>query len=300
MTVGAAKRWGELDFAGCRPAPRPARARLPDPAFEEPPSDEALWGRFHTATVEELEPRIEALVELAEREHPDLPSFVRDELEREGLKPRWRDALVIITERVLFPDPADRRRVAASLRRHALALRDVREPESDEALWACVWRYTTLILPAEIGTLLDFLRPVDTITTHQVALQSIENMFSRRLPDPALPLGDLRLRVEALAEESLAAPELDSAEKRAHAISAYCAVAALASPRLGVLTDRLRALNRSSMIFGVLQRLRPVAQAWSATVGPGDPEPTALASLRAALGRLETALSELESPRGEE
>lgn len=300
MIEGAAKRWGDLDFAACRPGAKPARARLPDPAFEEPPSDEALWGRFHTTTVEQLEACIEALVELAEREHPDLPSFVRDELEREGLKPRWRDALVIITERVLFPDPADRRRVAASLRRHALALRDAREPASDEALWACIWRYTTLIPPAEIGTLLDFLRPVDTITTHQVALQSIENMFSRRLPDPALPLGDLRLRVEALAEDALVATALDSAEKRAHAISAYCAVAALGSARLGAETDRLCALDRSSMIFRALQRLRPVEQAWSEAAAPGDSEPLALASLRAALARLGAALSELESARGEE
>ncbi|HSN96921.1 MAG TPA: hypothetical protein VLS89_01445 [Candidatus Nanopelagicales bacterium] len=267
--------------------------------FESNETD-VLWGRVRTVNGEQLEERIEALVELADREHPDLPSYLLEELQREGTNPRWRDAVVIITERVLFPEPQDRRRAADSLRRHALVLRDAVDPTSSEALWAAIWRYTTLIPPAEVVTLLDFIRPSDAMTTQQVALQSIENMFSRRLPEPALALDALQTRVDALAESALAEARLDSAEERALVVSAYCAVAVLGSPSLGALTVRLLGLARRSICFQALQRLSPVAQAWSAKVTPGKSEPIALVSLRDALNRLEAALSEAQGKAGDE
>jgi hypothetical protein len=85
-------------------------------------TDDALWDRIDAAHGVEEEHRIAALMELAARENPDLPAFVADELERGEGDPRWQDALVLVTERVLFPSADQRSRVAASLRKHALSL----------------------------------------------------------------------------------------------------------------------------------------------------------------------------------
>lgn len=244
-----------------------------------------LWAIVR-APEEHLGARVECLAELAEREDPELPEFLVQQLDNKGLEPRWRDALLVLSERVLFPEPAQQVVLTANLFRHALELRDAAELHR-EALWAAIWRYGTLVPEGQVATLIEFLRPRDVSTTRQIALQSVANVFSRRPPGPSLHLDDLRLRVDELAGQYLTVEWVISPENGALAVSAFCAAAALASQQLDDHAAHLIGLGRGWMIHQVLQELVPIASAWRRAVDAGGAPSEPIVALEGAIASLE-------------
>lgn len=187
-----------------------------------------------------LDARIEALATLVETNSEDLPTFLADELERSGLVPAWRDALISAVEHTQVTEVALRARVVTSLLRHARALRDQR---SEGPLWSAVRRYASMVPVEASDTLLEFLQPDDAMTTKQVALQGVFNIYSHEAPHDCSARDRLRARVRELAEEYIDREFAQTPERIALAHTCFRAAAALDDPSLDELFARIEKLG---------------------------------------------------------
>jgi hypothetical protein len=144
----------------------------------------------------------------------------------------------------------------------AFELRDGREEEETQALWAALRRYATLVPAADAWTLLSFLGDELPRLTHQVVFQCIGNVFWNEPPADDAPLDALRERVVVLGLQYLAPSPPLSGEEMSLALTAFIAAAALGSEELGALEERLLALPEPWLTDEAKKRLEALAGRW--------------------------------------
>jgi hypothetical protein len=236
--------------------------------------------------------RVSALRESVDRDAPFLPPLIVSLLSGPDLAAELRNALLWATERVQFRDPPAREQLAASLLRHAVALRQARPGPDEHAMWAALRRYGTLIheTEAELAPYLQFLEDL-TSSTQEVALRSLANVFSVNPPAPSLVLGSVRARVVEVARGCLDPAWLKPGERGALALSAYVTAAVLVVGPVDELTERIIGLGKRWLLRQAIQELAPTLEQWRrAEVGPAE---HALGVLGTTVGRLDEALARL-------
>jgi hypothetical protein len=238
-----------------------------------------LWGCARDRTLP-TPARLRALDELVERDDPGVPAFAVDELERAHADRRWRDELLLVTERVVVHDPWLRVRLTRSLLTHAGELLGGRDRAP---LWAALRRYATLVRAEEAGSLVAFLDAPDALT-HQVVFQSIANVFSVVPPGDAAPLDALRARIAELAPGYLRQSPPLTGEEMSLAMTAFLAAAALGSADLERLDRLLLGEHERWIVDTAAERLRALLEAWQQAEG-GD-RTRAFHAVEASLRRL--------------
>jgi hypothetical protein len=238
--------------------------------------------------------RISALEELIARRDPGLPEFLLGELERDDLPSPWQERLIFAAEDVDFLEEGDRSRLRDRLYTLAQRMSDPTESAiGQEALWAAVRRFTSLVAPGreceQALRLLGFLRPGQPLLLQQVALQCVQNLFADRPPDHPEALRPLRRRTADLAERFLDPDVVSSPANAALAINAIHALAVLGDRQLSKMIRQARELGKSWLTAQLRRRLEQVRDRW----GKGK---TREGVDQASCARLEHAILQLHRP----
>ena len=254
-------------------------------------SEAELWEAVHNKSFSPSA-RLNALDELIARGDTDVPAFAVTELERADRGGEWRAGLLVVTERVIVRDRELRTRLTRTLLAHARALgRELLLPPAcgekrdEQALWAALRRYATLVSADETGTLLEFLATSARLT-HQVVFQCIANVFSVTPPKNGARLDPLRAKVSALAVEYLSQSTPITGEQVSLSLSAFVAAAALGSTDMEQL-EHLLAEHERWLVDTAADRLRALVEAWKTVVGGADT--TAFRAVAKSLLRLSSA-----------
>ena len=179
------------------------------------------------------------LGELVEREDPGVAPYVAEMLQSMNLPPHARSALVFAAERSQSFEPDVRRPLKDGLLSAAITMRDLGE---QAALWAAIRRYATLVPVEEVNGLLDFLREEDPITTKQVTLQAIQNIFAVEVPTACGAVAAVRARVLALSTQTIVPSSFERPEEASLALEALCAAIALRDPQARNLRNKFERL----------------------------------------------------------
>jgi hypothetical protein len=238
--------------------------------------------------------RVSALEELVARRDPGLPGWLLSELERDDLPSPWQERLVFASEDVDFLEEGDRARLRERLYTLAQRMSDPTESAmSQEALWAAVRRFTSLVAPGreceQALRLLGFLRPGQPLLLQQVALQCVQNLFADRPPDHPEALRPLRRRAADLAGRFLDQDVVSSPANAALAINAIHALAVLGDRQLPKMIRQARAVEKSWLTSQLRRRLEQVRDHWDKGKTADRVDPTAWA-------RLEDAILQLHRP----
>ncbi len=244
------------------------------------PTDDLWWTvRSHVAP---FDLRCQALDELVLREDPAMPEYLVKELNSSALSPRFRDALLLVTDSVQVEPHELRLDLAKALIGHARRLyahgkgapKDEPGKEmnarANTPLWAAIWRYATLRFEADVGVLVELIRPQDPLPHVHAILLAVINAFTSMPPSTAeeKKLDLLRQRVTQIAHAALSEEKLTTTDDRAIAVSSYCAAVVLMVPELSALTNQFVSLNKRWMLTYVLDKLQDADSSWNAVTIP--------------------------------
>ena len=184
----------------------------------------------------------DSLDELVAREDPAVAAYVAAMLPKIVQSNRLDLvlALVFAAERAQSFDAQVRASLTNGLLNAAWMLRD---HEENSGLMSAIRRFASLVPITKVDGLLDFLRDEDRLTTKQVTLQCIQNIFSVAAPVDCDAVLRLRARVHALAQHLIDPSRAVGPATESLALQAYCAAAALRDPNLSTLKNCLASLE---------------------------------------------------------
>jgi hypothetical protein len=217
--------------------------------------DIVLWQR---ATGVPGQGREDAVAELVAREADGIGAFLVAELARAEAGTAWHALLVHGLERTPDVPSASRSQAARLLLEAARIARAARDAA---LLGSALRRFASLCDAAEIGSLLEFLRPGEPPAALQTALQGVANVFESGPPGtPTTEITALARRVSELARKYQDPDLLGSADNAALAMNAIVAVCALGVDEIPLDLDALE--TRPGLVRLVGARLRHLAESW--------------------------------------
>ena len=203
-------------------------------------ADHKLW-RIAENLHSDLQSRLNALNELADREDQRLSLFIDSNLLNEHIGLPWRSALTHLAERLIVNDGSDRSKLAHALHFNAQVLQAYDQKSADAPLWSAIRKLGGLLEPESANLLLDFLRTEDRLQTRQVALQAVQSLATGG-PDRLPP--KLKERIAELALSYTNPDWLISGETVSIAANAIAAATLAQVSCISTLLERVKALNR--------------------------------------------------------
>jgi hypothetical protein len=189
-------------------------------------------------------------------------SFILEILASSTASPDFRDAMVFLAEKATYPDPADRARLATTLKNIASELLVSRRPNIDTVVWSAVRRFASILPESQLDELRLFLTNSGGVDTRVVALQGIVNAHESK---PALPgtFHELRDRVHELAVKLTDCDVLTPGDASAVLELAICALYALGDPRAEEAFENVNKLGWRWLSKQVERGVRQLKEGWN-------------------------------------
>jgi len=252
-------------------------------------SDEACphdcWSRIRDQG-SDMRVRIEALKECVSVDADSVSSYVVQEVSREDIDDRWRNALIFATEDLQFRGSAERQTLKQRLLGFASRLRKSVLLDDEQAVWSAMRSAASLMSFPEVEQFLPLLASPEPVDTRLVALQCIVRMAESAGPAtdhrPSVGLLD---RITELGRKFLDPDLLIPGDNAAIAQNAIHALAVLGGPASQALVKQVKALDKPWLTRQLRSKFQGTVDAWDDRSGSSTDRPklSALQGLRAAL-----------------
>jgi len=233
--------------------------------------------------------RTDALLQLATAADECVPTFIMSQLDAPQRNLKWTSALVAAIEYTHFEDAADRQKIKQWLRIAVLSFCQTHDSSWSAIVWSAIRSYGSLISANEAHTLLDFLGSKDGVEKDIVTFQVIQNVFYHSPAPQSASLRPMKDRVYKLSAEAIEPGAIEAGVQAAFALESFCALAALADPRLTQLAPQVSRLNQPWFSWQVLQTITTMRRQWvksSSVVSSPDGS--------AAIARMKQVMEELQ------
>ena len=257
---GLMKLRGATLEKGSLESPRPLANLLSSTVAEEQTSSQ-LWDELLGAETP-VDRKAEALALLIAEGSEQVAAFVVSELGKTAIQPDWLDKLIFATEQIEFRDPSTRATLKERLQHHATLLLQSGRLRSENALWAAMRRYASLIEESEIQALQPFLEGKASLATRQATLQAIHAIFQQSPPSDPAGLRALADRVDQIAVKYVDPELLVSPENTSLALNAVVALSALGSRGAISFAARMRETGNRWLMRRGAQALDGLLAAW--------------------------------------
>lgn len=216
--------------------------------------------------------RIQSLQSLLESDADGTFAFVVNELSRSDLTDDWRSALVFLAEDTHFPAQL-RERLCESLLLIASSARRDGRAGVERVMCSAMRRFSSLLSPNNVNSLLAFLNPDGLVDTKAVALQCVVRVFQKGPPSNREYLIELSDRIFEFARKFLDRDVFIKGENALIAQNAVCALAAVGDPRLKEVFLLVRNLDRQWLNRQLALRLNQILSDWRSELSGTVPSP---------------------------
>ena len=252
---------------------------------EEAQTSSDLWDQLLRSDTS-ADKKAEALAHLIAEGAQQVTGFLVSELSKATIQPDWLDKLIFAAEQIEFKDAATRATLKQLLHRHAVSLLQSGRFRSENALWAAIRRYASLVEEAEVQTLQPFLEGKASIATRQVTLQAIHAIFQQSPPKNFDGLTRLAERVHELATKYVDPDLLVSPDNTSLALNAMITLSAMGNRSSVQLTARMREIGNQWLLRRGAQTLEGMLMTWKSNGQVTEEQKTAIQNVADSLSEL--------------